>query len=298
MFIGVPLDYRNTKHLADVVSTFGQFHYWDHADRRRVHSLVYASFPDDILVPQSVVFHEFANWGGTIVSWTAAVYILTGGHFANAILGADEDPMPLNGNPRPMPGQNPPPQPFRAMPPYPALGWNAVPPGHEEPANNVDNGWGNFQPPQDDQGENGWGVWEEAVAANNAHDDQPEAQPAQDQNSMVLNPSLGSSDSSDANNDDVVQQNLALVPYHPPVVQMGPIHLGMVRVMYGPVLPSVMLWERSFRNLMLELSVCILPPSLKLAALPPSALPKRFWSDHMEKRFLAYIGKPLLSVDS
>ena len=47
----------------------------------------------------------------------------------------------------------------------------------------------------------------------------------------------------DANNDDVVQHNLALVPYHPPQVQLGPIHLGMVRVVYGLVLPPAMLWR-------------------------------------------------------
>lgn len=36
MFIGVPLDYRNTQCLADVVGTFGQFHYWNSTDRHKV----------------------------------------------------------------------------------------------------------------------------------------------------------------------------------------------------------------------------------------------------------------------
>lgn len=70
MFIGVSLDYRNTQSLADVVSTFGQFNYWNHMDRRRVRSLVNVSFADKIMVPRDVVFGEYANWGGTIVSWT------------------------------------------------------------------------------------------------------------------------------------------------------------------------------------------------------------------------------------
>ena len=46
MFVGVPFDYRNV--LAEVVGTFGQFHYWNHQDDRLVRSLVYASFPDNL----------------------------------------------------------------------------------------------------------------------------------------------------------------------------------------------------------------------------------------------------------
>ena len=56
MFIGIPLDYRNTQGLADVVGTFGQFHYWNHTDRRHARSLVRASFPENDLVPRDVVF--------------------------------------------------------------------------------------------------------------------------------------------------------------------------------------------------------------------------------------------------
>ena len=136
MFIGIPLDYRNTQCIADMVSTFGQFHYWNSTDRQKVRSLVRASFPDNALVPRSVAFREFANWGGTLVSWTAGCYILDG-DFAEAMIPADEDPMPLDGNPHPMPGANAPPQPFWAMPPYPALGWNAVPPGHDQGHNDA-----------------------------------------------------------------------------------------------------------------------------------------------------------------
>lgn len=107
MFIGVPLDYRNTQCLADVVGTFGQFHYWNHNDRHRVRSLVRASFPNNTLVPRDMVFREFANWGSTLVSWMAACYILDA-EFADAMIGADADPMPLDDNPHPMPGEAPP----------------------------------------------------------------------------------------------------------------------------------------------------------------------------------------------
>ena len=111
-----PLDYRNTQCIADVVSTFGQFHYWNSNDRRKVRSLVRASFPDNALLPRSVTFREFVNWGDTVVSWSAGCYILSG-EFAGAMIPANEDPMPLDGNPHPMPGVNPP-QPFWAMPPH------------------------------------------------------------------------------------------------------------------------------------------------------------------------------------
>ena len=154
MFIGVPLDYRNTTNLAEIVGTFGQFHYWNDTDRRKVRSMVKCSFPDNALVPHSVVFRDFATWGGVVVSWTAGCYILAG-EFAEAVIPADEDPMSLDGNPHPMPGVNPP-QPFWAMPPYPALGWNVVPPGHQQPFNANANNEGHNA-----QHEDGWGAREQ-----------------------------------------------------------------------------------------------------------------------------------------
>src|SRR4051812_33593360 len=126
MLIGVPPDYRNTRFLSEVVGTFGQFHSWDHTDRRLVRSIVHASFPDNALVPRDVVFREFAPWGGSVVSWTAPIYILTA-NFADAQLPVDEDFMPLDGNPHHMPGLAAPQAPLWGLPPYPALGWNEAP---------------------------------------------------------------------------------------------------------------------------------------------------------------------------
>ena len=224
MFIGIPLDYRNTQCIADMVGSFGQFHYWNSTDRRKVRSLVRASFPDNALVPRSVTFREFANWGDVMVSWSAGCYILSG-EFAGAMIPADEDPMPLNGNPHPLPGVEVP-QPFWAMPPYSALGWNAVPPGPNQGQNDVA-GWADNV-----QHEAGWGPWEEQVQPDQQQHE--EVQPAQDQNSMILNPSVDSSDDEDMVE---VQQPLQA----PPIVQLDPIHLGMVRVFYGPVLPPAMI---------------------------------------------------------
>ena len=179
MFLGVPLDYRNEEILSEVVGTFGQFHYWNHEDDRLVRSLVYASFPDNLLVPRDVVFRKFANVGGVVVSWTASCSILTA-TFAEQ-LPRDEDVMPVDGNPHPMPGHLQPAENFWAVPPYPALGWNDIP-QPDDPQQ---------QQPQQD----GWGAWNEPVEEQAG--EQPQVQ--QDQASMVLNPSMGSNDSSQQN---------------------------------------------------------------------------------------------------
>ena len=245
MFIGIPLDYRNTQCIADMVGSFGQFHYWNSTDRRKVRSLVRASFPDNALVPRSVTFREFANWGDVMVSWSAGCYILSG-EFAGAMIPADEDPMPLNGNPHPLPGVEVP-QPFWAMPPYPALGWNAVPPGPNQGQNDVA-GWADNV-----QHEAGWGPWEEQVQPDQQQHE--EVQPAQDQNSMILNPSVES-----FGDEDMVEVQQPLQA--PPIVQLDPIHLGMVRVFYGPVLPPAMIWERSFQSLLPEFFIRDIPACL------------------------------------
>ena len=44
----------------------------------------------------------------------------------------DEDPMPLNGNPHPLPGHLGDAMPNMEMPKFPELGWNEVPP-HMQP---------------------------------------------------------------------------------------------------------------------------------------------------------------------
>ena len=102
---------------------------------------------------------------------------------------ADEDTMPLNGNRHLLPGVEVP-QPFWAMPPYPALGWNAVPPGPNQGQNDVA-GWADNV-----QQAAGWGPWEEQIQPDHPQQ-QEEVQPVQDQNSMILNPSADSSDDED-----------------------------------------------------------------------------------------------------
>jgi hypothetical protein len=134
MILGIPPDYRNGLHIANAVSAFGKFHSWNSADPIECRALVYASFPLPAHVPRSVVFGRFAMVGGVKESWTAPVYILTA-EFADALPG-DEDPMPPNGNPHPLPGNlqvnlNP-----FVMPQFPKIGWDAVDNHNAEPQHN------------------------------------------------------------------------------------------------------------------------------------------------------------------
>ncbi|KAI4981900.1 hypothetical protein ZWY2020_022392 [Hordeum vulgare] len=89
------------------------------------------------------------------------------------VLPNDEDPMLLNGNPHPLPGLLVNDNLQFALPPYPALGWNAVPLAPEDPVVRAaaanDGGWG--QPPAAADGR-GW----EPDAAPEA----PAADPIQD----------------------------------------------------------------------------------------------------------------------
>ncbi|KAI5007926.1 hypothetical protein ZWY2020_008974 [Hordeum vulgare] len=292
MLLGVSLDFRNIEDLRAAVNTFGEFHHWVSDDPYLVRSIVFASFPDDQLVPRSISFSEYAAWGGGVkVSWSAPVYIL--GAAPAELPPNNEDPMPLNGNPHPLAGQlvndN--------LPPYPALRWNAVPPPPEEPvapAAADDGGWG--QPLTAADG----GGWEPEEAP-----EAPPPDPAQDQESMVIDqPSLSSSDSvhelvdldpqpqgdieaevadiappvpnldvilaahpsapdadmapvfqapaaepeEEVQGEDEAQDDnpLAIVPYKPPQVQSDNLFVGAARVFYGPPLPPVLSWSRTF----------------------------------------------------
>jgi hypothetical protein len=102
MLLGVPLDYRNEYDIANVIASFGKYHHWHQDDEVLERTMVYASFSSPTLVPRDVVFGHYANLGAVKQSWTAPCYILTA-DFAD-ILPADEDQMPANGNPHPMPG--------------------------------------------------------------------------------------------------------------------------------------------------------------------------------------------------
>ncbi|KAM0863278.1 hypothetical protein ACQ4PT_044697 [Festuca glaucescens] len=119
MFIGTPMDFRNTETIAEVVNTFGEFHYWQHRDIQKCRILVYATFPSPSQVPRDVVFRQpkVARYTGLRHSWTAPVYILSA-EMAD-MHPADEDPMPLDGNPHPLPGNLQPNNVNFVLPEYP-----------------------------------------------------------------------------------------------------------------------------------------------------------------------------------
>jgi hypothetical protein len=218
MFLGIPLDYRNTFDIANVVATFGTYHNWHHDDEVLDRTLVYASYPSAATVPRDVVFGRYANLGAARESWTAPCYVLNA-VFAD-VMPPDEDPMPFDGNPHPLPGQLQPNNNQFVMPQYPELGWNIDPNQHHE----------NEPAP----------IFDEEVQDNMQH-----AEELMVVDFVVIDPSNVSA----ANQflDDEVNQE----------VQMGynQIEVGLVRTVFGPVLPPSMLWERNFKCSVLALFV-------------------------------------------
>ena len=103
MMLRVPLDYRTTQHISNAVRSSGHFHILHQDDPMMVRSLAYVSFPAPTMVPRSVTYREFADFGGVRISWSAPVYVLSA-DFVD-VLPADEDPMPFDGNPHPLLGQ-------------------------------------------------------------------------------------------------------------------------------------------------------------------------------------------------
>src|SRR4051812_7256395 len=114
--------------------------------------------------------------------------------------------------------------------------------------------------------------------------------PAQDQNSMVLNPSLNSRSSSDFDVAEVqmpplvpVQQDdhvpdgdaLAIVVYTLPTIQL-PL-MENARVVLGPVLPPSMIWEKIFDNLLPSIAVQSIPTFVP--SFPSPQPPVRDWID-------------------
>jgi hypothetical protein len=192
MFLGIPPDYRNDYDITNAVPTFGKFHYWSSDDPIKSRALVYASFPSPALVPRDVVFGKFASVGGVRKSWTAAVYILTA-DFAEA-LPADEDQMPPDGNPHPLPGHLIPNLNAFVGPQFPELGWDDV--QVQQPDNLQQNG----------------------LQQNVGNDVD---QMVDDQESMVLNPSGNSSSSANVQpqmNNQILQVGLVRTSFIGPMI--------------------------------------------------------------------------------
>ena len=52
-----------------------------------------------------------------------------------------------------------------------------------------------------------------------------------------------------------LDQQLAIVPYQPPLIQPHQVFIGMVRVVKGPALLREMIWKKSFLTLLPEFDV-------------------------------------------
>jgi hypothetical protein len=246
MFLGIPPDYRNDLDIANAVSTFGQYQFWNNEDPIKDRVLVYANFPSPQLVPRDVVFGRFASVGGAKESWTAPVYILTA-EFADA-LPADEDPMPPDGNPHPLPGNLMHNDNLLVQPQYPEIGWDAVP----------------FVAHAEQQAGDG------GNADDMNHDNPMEEE---EQVSMVLHPSDSSDSSANMPLPDLnllAQQQHFADAHHVDVLQVG-----RVTTLFGPVLPPDMLWRRLFQNIMPAFSNVKIPVSLNISAFN---MVKRPWS--------------------
>ncbi|XBI27174.1 hypothetical protein VPH35_051698 [Triticum aestivum] len=303
MFLGVPLDLRNTENLRAAVNTFGQFHHWVSDDPYLVRSIVFASFPEDFLVPRDQ-------------------------------MPQDEDPMPIDGNPHPLPGHLIHEDNLFALPPYPALGWNDVPPPPH---------------PMDDNQGGGWG-WH--ANEQNAQEVPVQVELAPDQESMVINQqdfsgSISQSvsqvpDDPIVHDVEIVQgpavivqvpvdignvaldaqldvapvelvlvggdlqigiqpavdvdenfiqmhealvdpDALAIVPYQPPVLLQQNLVVGRVHVAYGPPLPPEMAWRRTFGTLLGRCSTLQVPKPVLQSSFGSLVLSKRSWSLAFEK---------------
>jgi hypothetical protein len=122
MILSVPLDFRNDYDIANAVSAFGKFHHWHQEDGVLERTMVFVSFNSTAQVPRDIVFGNYGNLGAVKESWTAPCYILTA-DFAD-IVPPDEDQMPLDGNPHPLPGNMFMDNNNFVLPQFPEIGWN------------------------------------------------------------------------------------------------------------------------------------------------------------------------------
>ncbi|KAM3385876.1 hypothetical protein ACQJBY_009519 [Aegilops geniculata] len=190
----------------------------------------------------------------------------------------DEDWMPINGNPHPLPGVPFPEMPPFILPPFQALGWNNVPPPSPEPAHN-------------EVHEDNWGNWDEPVAEPAVEDQESmvldaSAQPSSDVQQQVSPAPIILIDGAEpVNQNDLMEiapdledaSNWAIVVYQPPVIEVQDLDQPAIKVPFGPPLPPEMIWRRSFENLLNAPIVFEVPKPLLPKPLSPVALSKRNW---------------------
>ncbi|KAM0885808.1 hypothetical protein ACQ4PT_030071 [Festuca glaucescens] len=244
MVLCVPLDFHNDYDIANAVAAFGKYQSWHQDGIIKERTLIQASFDSPALVPRDIVFGNYSTVGGIKETWTAPVYIF-GANFAEQ-LPADEDQMPLDGNPHHLPGNLMPHDNLFVLSQYPELGWNNAP-------NNVNDQQNN----QDDL--------QEIVQDNDMQEKEAVEELVDD--SIVVNPSGLAS--------PVAEHGMEVdQPIHNNI-----IHIGMVRTVFGPVIPPSMQCEKLLGDILPPMFASLLPKSPNVWALQDGFLSSCFWQN-------------------
>ncbi|KAK1615922.1 hypothetical protein QYE76_021439 [Lolium multiflorum] len=219
MVLGIPFDYRNDYDISNAVAAFGKFHHWHQDDVFKERTMIYITFDSPASVPRDIVFGNYANIGDLKETWTAPCYVM-GADFVYD-LPADEDQMPPDGNPHPLPGNLVAPENLVVLPPFPQLGWNNAPlhgeqVQHEQPANN-------------DQMQ---------------QQEEPQEQPVEEvvNDSIVVDLSVAEGAYEDLEEGEVNQPMMEGAAFQQLMGQHQVLHVGMVHI--GPMLPPHMIIER------------------------------------------------------
>jgi hypothetical protein len=103
MLLCFPLDFQTRAYLEQAVNLFGNVLTWTNNDHCKTRVLMRCSVLHATKIPRSIIVCCSAVVGGAGQSWTVPVFVLNSVN--NEVLPVDEDPLPHNGNPHPMPGQ-------------------------------------------------------------------------------------------------------------------------------------------------------------------------------------------------
>jgi hypothetical protein len=246
MMLGIHQDYRNDLDISSAVASFGQYIDWHRDDHLKEHTLVYAAFPSVQAVPRDVVFGQYANVGGVRQSWTAACYVLKA-DFADAMT-ADEDQMPVDGNPHPLPGNLQQMMNNFVIPPYLEIGWNEVPQvgplGEPHGGQNDDFPLDQVVPQP---------AVEEVVLDNIGMGSSSESSVSvqfMEESAPILNDvggqSMEQSASSGQTTENLVRDLVLYEPLQLPQLPQMELQVQFSTPVFGPQLPPDMLWERLF----------------------------------------------------
>jgi hypothetical protein len=219
MVLGIPFDYRNDYDISNAVAAFGKFHHWHQDDVFKERTMIYITFDSPASVPRDIVFGNYANLGDLKETWTAPCYVM-GADIVDD-LPADEDQMPPDGNPHPLPGNLVAPENLVVLPPFPQLGWNNAPLHGEQVQQE--------QPANNDQMQ---------------QQEEPQEQPVEEvvNDSIVVDLSVAEGADEDLEEGEVNQPMMEGAAFQQLMGQHQVLHVGMVHI--GPMLPPHMFIER------------------------------------------------------